>query len=121
MMNPNLMHQIAHDRRADVLREAEEYRRAGLTARPTLLSRITARIPHFPTGSRRTRPRVVVPVDTPPNATTKDQPSEGRSAAEKPTIASSIQSALMSTLEAPDADRHQLFGEYDARELPSNR
>ena len=61
MMNPNLMRQMAHDCRADLLREAEEYRRAGLTARPTVLSRITARIRRFPTGSRRRRPRVVVP------------------------------------------------------------
>ena len=60
-MNPNLMHQIAEDRRADLLRQAEEYRRAGLTARPTVLSRITARIPRFTTGSRRRRPRAVVP------------------------------------------------------------
>ena len=60
-MNPNLMHQIAQDRRADLLREAEEYRRAGLTARPTVPSRITARIPRLPTGSRRRRPRDVVP------------------------------------------------------------
>ena len=60
-MNPNLMHQMAQDRRADLLREAEEYRRAGLTARPTVPSRITARIPRLPTGSRRRRPRVVVP------------------------------------------------------------
>ena len=60
-MNPNLMHQIAQDRRADLLREAEKYRRAKLTARPTVLSRITARIPRFPTPSRRRRPRVVVP------------------------------------------------------------
>ena len=60
-MNPNLMHQMAQDRRADLLREAEEYRRAGLTARPTVLSRIAVRIPRFPTGSRRKRPRVVVP------------------------------------------------------------
>ena len=51
MMNPNLMHQMAQDRRADLLREAEEYRRAGLTARPTVLSRITARIPRFPPGA----------------------------------------------------------------------
>jgi len=60
-MNPNLMHQMAQDRRADLLREAEEYRRAGLTARPTVLSRITARIPRFTTESRRRRPRVGVP------------------------------------------------------------
>ena len=60
-MNPNLMHQIAQARQADLLREAEEHRRAGLTARPTVLSRVTARIPRFPTGSRRRRPRVAVP------------------------------------------------------------
>jgi hypothetical protein len=60
-MNPNLMHQMAQDRRAELLREAEKFRRAGLTARPTVLSRITARIPRFPTGSRRRRARVVVP------------------------------------------------------------
>lgn len=60
-MNPNLMHQMAQARQADLLREAEEYRRAGLTARPTVLSRITARIPRLPTASRWRRPRVVVP------------------------------------------------------------
>jgi hypothetical protein len=60
-MNPNLMHQMAQDRQADLLREAEDYRRAGLTARPTVLIRITARIPRFPTRSRRRRPRVAVP------------------------------------------------------------
>jgi hypothetical protein len=60
-MNPNLMHQMAQDRRAELLREAEKYRRARLTARPTVLSRIAARIPRLPTGSRRRRPRVVVP------------------------------------------------------------
>ncbi|HZO78633.1 MAG TPA: hypothetical protein VFB39_11365 [Solirubrobacteraceae bacterium] len=54
-MNPNLMHQIAQARQADLLRQAEEHRRAGLTARPTVLSRITARIPRFPTKSRRRR------------------------------------------------------------------
>jgi hypothetical protein len=60
-MNSNLMHHMAQGRQADLLREAEEYRRAGLIARPTVLSRISARIPRFPTGSRRRRPRVVVP------------------------------------------------------------
>ena len=60
-MNPNLMHQMAQAREADLLREAEEYRRAGLTAPPTVLIRISARIPRFPAGSRRRRPRVVVP------------------------------------------------------------
>jgi hypothetical protein len=58
-MNPNLTHRMAQDRRADLLRDAEEFRRAGLTARPTVLRRITARIPRLPTGSRRRRPRVV--------------------------------------------------------------
>ena len=60
-MNPNLMHRLAQDRRADLLREAEESGRAGLTARPTVVSRIAARIPRFPTRSRRSGSRVVVP------------------------------------------------------------
>jgi hypothetical protein len=60
-MNPNLMHQMAQARRADLLREAEEYRRAGLTARPTVLTRLSARIARFPTESRRRRPRLVAP------------------------------------------------------------
>jgi len=38
----------------------------------------------------------------------------GRSAEEKDSIASAIQTALVSTLEVPDADRYQLFNEYDA-------
>jgi hypothetical protein len=46
-MNPSLIHQMAQARQADLLREAEEYRRAGLTARPAVLSRVTARIPRF--------------------------------------------------------------------------
>jgi hypothetical protein len=60
-MNPNLMHRMGQDRRADLRREAEDYRRSGLTGRPTVLNRITARIPRLPTGSRRRRPRVVTP------------------------------------------------------------
>jgi hypothetical protein len=60
-MNPNLMHQMAQDRRADLLGKAEEYRRAGPTARPTVLLRITARIPRFPARNRKRRPRVVAP------------------------------------------------------------
>jgi hypothetical protein len=60
-MNPNLMHQMAQARQSDLLREAEEYRRAEPRARPTVLIRITARIPRFPTGSRLRRPRLVVP------------------------------------------------------------
>ena len=39
---------------------------------------------------------------------------KGRSAEEKGSIAASIQTALVSTLEVPDADRYQLFNEYDA-------
>ena len=57
----SLMHQMAQARQADLLREAEKYRSAGPTPRPTVLSRVTARIPRFPIGSRRRRPRGVVP------------------------------------------------------------
>ena len=39
---------------------------------------------------------------------------KGRSREEKDSIASSIQAALVSTLEVPEADRYQLFNEYDA-------
>jgi hypothetical protein len=60
-MNPSLMPQMVQDRRADLLRETEKYRRAGLRARPTVLTRITARILRFPTGSRRSRARVLAP------------------------------------------------------------
>ena len=38
---------------------------------------------------------------------------KGRSAAEKDSIATSVQTALESTLEVSDANRHQLFNEYD--------
>jgi phenylpyruvate tautomerase PptA (4-oxalocrotonate tautomerase family) len=38
---------------------------------------------------------------------------KGRSAEEKDSIAASIQTALVSTLEVPDANRYQLFNEYD--------
>ena len=38
---------------------------------------------------------------------------KGRSAEEKDSIAASIQTALVSTLEVPEADRYQLFNEYD--------
>jgi phenylpyruvate tautomerase PptA (4-oxalocrotonate tautomerase family) len=38
---------------------------------------------------------------------------KGRSAEEKDSIAASIQTALASTLEVPEADRYQLFNEYD--------
>lgn len=42
---------------------------------------------------------------------------KGRSAEEKDSIAASIQSALVSTLEVPEADRYQLFNEYDGESL----
>jgi len=38
---------------------------------------------------------------------------KGRSAEEKDAIAASIQAALVSTLEVHDANRYQLFNEYD--------
>ncbi len=38
---------------------------------------------------------------------------KGRTAEEKYSIAASIQTALISTLEVPDSDRYQLFNEYD--------
>lgn len=38
---------------------------------------------------------------------------KGRSREQKDAIASSIQAALVSTLGVPDADRYQLFNEYD--------
>src|SRR5207253_6011974 len=38
---------------------------------------------------------------------------KGRSAEEKDSIAASIQTALVSTLDVPEADRYQLFNEYD--------
>ena len=60
-MNPYLTYQIAQARRADLLREAEKYRRAELTARPTVPSRVTARIQRFTAGTRRSRARVVEP------------------------------------------------------------
>jgi hypothetical protein len=60
-MNPYLIHQMAQARQADLLREAEESRRAGLTARPMVLSRVTARIPRFTAGIGRSRERVVAP------------------------------------------------------------
>ena len=56
-MIPSLTYQRAKDRRAELLRGAEEYRRAGLTG----LMRITARIPRFPTRSHRSRAGVVGP------------------------------------------------------------
>ena len=39
---------------------------------------------------------------------------EGRSIAEKDAIAAAIQSALVTSIGVPDADRYQLFNEFDA-------
>src|SRR5207244_3565320 len=39
---------------------------------------------------------------------------KGRSDEEKESIAASIQTALVSTLKVPDADRYQVFNEYDS-------
>ena len=60
-MNPYLIHQMAQARQADLLREAEEYRRAGLTGRPAVLSRVTARIPRFTAGTGQSRKHAVAP------------------------------------------------------------
>ena len=60
-MNPHLIHQMAQARQADLLREAEKYRRAGLTARPTILRRVTARMPRITARTGRRRERVVAP------------------------------------------------------------
>jgi phenylpyruvate tautomerase PptA (4-oxalocrotonate tautomerase family) len=42
---------------------------------------------------------------------------KGRSAEEKDSIAAAIQTALVSTLEVSDANRYQLFNEYEAENL----
>ena len=63
-MNSYLIHQMAKARQADMLREAEEYRRAGLTTRPTVLRRVSARIPRITARAARSvrrRERVVAP------------------------------------------------------------
>ena len=73
-MNPYLIHQMAQARQADLLREAEEYRRAGLTARPTVLSRVLARIPRFTAGTGRSRERVVAPSTPIGTAAQTEQP-----------------------------------------------
>ena len=57
MIPPALIYQMAQERQAELLRQTEDYRRAGLTVR----MRIRARIPRFPTGSRRSRAGVVEP------------------------------------------------------------
>ena len=51
-MNPTLTYQLAQARRAELLREAEEYRRARRARRAglTVLMRLRTRIPRFPSG-----------------------------------------------------------------------
>jgi hypothetical protein len=106
MIPPSLIYQMAQDRQAELLRETEEYRRAGLTVR----MRIRARIPRFHTGSRRSRAGVVgssTPGLVKINLL-KRAPGCGKSH-DRP----SIQSALVSTLEVSDAGPNQLLNEYD--------
>ena len=73
-MNSYLTHQMAQARQADLLRDAEENRRAGLTARPTVLSRVLARIPRFTAGTGRSRERVVAPSTPIGTAAQTEQP-----------------------------------------------
>lgn len=63
-MNPYLIHQMAQARQADLLRQSEESRRAGRTARPTVLRRIIVPIPRITAGAGR-RPKGVVAPSTP--------------------------------------------------------
>jgi len=63
-MHPYLIQQMSQARQAELLREAEEYRRAGLTARPTVLSRLTARIGRSTSATGRRRERVVSPSES---------------------------------------------------------
>ena len=60
-MNSYLSHQMAQARQAELLREAEEYRHAGLKPRPTVLGRVTAGILRVTDGAGRRRKRVVAP------------------------------------------------------------
>jgi hypothetical protein len=68
MMTPNLMRRMAQARQADLLREAEEYRRAGLTTPdgPDPHHRLDPALPHRePPSPRACRGAV----DTRPNIT----------------------------------------------------
>jgi hypothetical protein len=100
------MYRMAQERQAELLRQTEKYRRAGLTVR----MRIRARIPHFHTGSRRSRAGVVGP-STPGlvkiNLLNR-APGCGKSHARP-----SSQSALVSTLEVSDAGPDRLLNECD--------
>ena len=106
MIPPSLMYQMAQDRQAELLRQTEAYRRAGLTVR----MRIRARIPRIHTGSRRSRAGVVEP-STP--GLVKINLLKTASGCGKSHDRPSIQSALVSTLEVSDAGPNQLLNEYD--------
>jgi hypothetical protein len=99
-MNSYLIHQMAQARQADLLREAAEYRRAGLTAGPTVLSRVTARIPRFTAGTGRSRERVVAP-STPGGDARGHLPVRGHAAASVPSPARDDRSSS-----APNASAH---------------
>ena len=106
MIPPSLMYQMAQARQAELLRETEEYRRADLT----VWMRVRARIPPFPTASRRSRAGVVGP-STP--GLVKIDLLKRALGCGKATIAPSIQSALLSTLEVPVGGPNQLVKEHD--------
>jgi hypothetical protein len=96
MIPPSFTYQMAQYRQAELLREAEEYRRASLTVR----MRIRAWIPRFHTGSRRSRAGVVGP-STP--GLVKINLLNRAPGCGKSHNRPSIQSALGSTLEVSDA------------------
>jgi hypothetical protein len=58
-MHTFLNHEMAQARQADLLREAEEYRRAGRTTRPVLPARVTALIARVVAGIRPRRGRAL--------------------------------------------------------------
>jgi hypothetical protein len=76
MIPASLLYQMAQDRQAELLRQTEEYRRAGLTVR----MRIRARVPRFHTGSRRSRAGVVGT----PGPSEGQPPEKGARLREKP-------------------------------------
>ena len=66
-MNSYLIHQMAQARQADLLRDAEEAGRTGLTAHPMALRHVTVRIPRITSRTGRRR-RGVVAWSTPGRA-----------------------------------------------------
>ena len=107
MIPPALMYQMAQERQAELRRQTEDHRRAGLTVR----MRIRARIPRFHTGSRRSRAGVgpstpgLVKINL-----LKRAPGCGKSHHR-----TSIQAALVSTLEVSDTGPDQPLNEYDTQ------